>query len=268
MSQSTQDRSEYILQEAYAHGRVAVRDLAERLGVSEATVRRDLKHLADTGQMELVYGGAEPARTVDYSFRSKGLRNVEQKRLIGRLAAELVGDQDQILIDSGTTSFQLAQCLKGRRGLSVIVNSARLALELDAPGLQVIMLGGQYRPDRMDTIGPMATTSLEQLRGYVAFIGVDGLSREFGLAASDIESAHLFSQAVRNSRKTVLLADQSKFRAPSLFKIVDFDRISQVVTDRRPDEEWMRFLEGLGIEVISPHEPRQRGEGAATESGD
>jgi len=252
MSQSAQHRGESILSQIYEKGRVTVKDLAGEFSVSDATIRRDLRALAEGGQVELVYGGAALVKAHDYSFQSKGMRNVEDKRVIGELAAGLVGDNEQIFIDSGTTSFQMAQFLKGRRGLSIIANSARLALELDTPGLNVILLGGQYRPHRMDTIGPMATAALEQLRGYVAFIGADGLSMEFGLAANDIESAHLYDLAVRNSRKAVLVADHTKFLAPSLFKIVEFDAISQVVTSRRPLAEWMSFFDDRGIDVICP----------------
>jgi DeoR/GlpR family transcriptional regulator of sugar metabolism len=175
---------------------------------------------------------------------------VEAKRVIGKLAAELVPDGEHIFLDSGTTSFEMTPFLKRRRGLSIIVNSARLALELDSPGVQVILLGGLYRPDRMDTTGPLATSTLEQLRGYVAFIGADGLHREFGLAAADIESAQLYRLAVGNARETVLLADHSKFTSPSLYKIVDWERISRVVTDREPSGEWLEFFQQQNIEVI------------------
>jgi len=250
MSHSTQERGRIVLAQVYEKGRVTVKELAAEMDVSEATVRRDLKALAADHQVELVYGGAALPRTRDYSFRSKGMRNVEAKRIVGRLAAELVANDEQILIDSGTTCFQMAHGIKARRNLSVIANSARLALELDGPGLHVVMLGGQYRPDRMDTVGPLATAALEQLRGYVAFLSADGLSMEFGLAASDIESAHLFRLAVRNARKAILLADHSKFLAPSLYRIVEFAAISQVVTDRPPLPEWIEFFESLGIDVM------------------
>jgi len=101
-------------------------------------------------------------------------------------------------------------------------------------------------------VGPLAMRALEGLRGYRAFIGVDGLSMDFGLSASDIDSAHLHALAVENARETVLLADHSKFLAPSLHKIVDFDRVSQIVTDRRPPDEWMTFFEERGMDVLYP----------------
>ena len=208
--------------------------------------------MAVAGQVELVYGGATLSKKSDFSFRSKALRNVEAKRIIGRLAAERIQDGDQIFVDSGTTCFEMTPYLNRKRDLWVIANSARLALELDSPNVNVIMLGGQYRPDRMDTIGPLATAALERLRGYLAVIGADGLSMEFGLTASDIESAHLFGLAVRNARATMLLADHSKFLAPSLCRIVEWDRISQVITDQPPPAQWVEFLGQRNIEIVTP----------------
>jgi DeoR/GlpR family transcriptional regulator of sugar metabolism len=254
MNTSTLQRREQILAEVFNKRHVTAKDLAASMAVSEATVRRDLKLLADEGQLELVYGGATLRRPSDYSFHSKIERNVEAKRVIGRLATELVGDDEQIFMDSGTTCFEMVPFLKRRRGLSVIVNSARLALELDAPGLSTLMLGGQYRPDRMDAVGPLATSTLDQLRGYLCFIGADGLGMDFGLAAADIDSANLYRLAVQHARETVLLVDHTKFFTLSLFKIVDWDSISRLVTDKPPTDTWMEFLSNKGIQVIHPVE--------------
>lgn len=225
------------------------------MSVSEATVRRDLRALADSGQLALVYGGATLRRPSDFSFHSKRTRNVEAKRVIGRLAAQLVGDDEQIFMDSGTTCFEMTPFLKCRRRLSIIVSSARLALELDSPGLGVILLGGQYRPDRMDAVGRLATSTLAQLRGYLCFIGADGLSMDAGPFAADIESADLYCLAVQNARQTVLLVDHTKFLAPSLRKIADWTSIWGIVTDQPPSPQWSEFLASKGIQAIYPGTP-------------
>ncbi len=249
------ERRERILAALYEHRHVSAKGLAGTLGASEATVRRDLKALADSGQIELVYGGATLRRMSDYSFRSKAMRSQEAKRIIGGLVADLIGEEEQIFLDSGTTCFAVAGFLKRKRGLSVIVNSARLALELDGPGLSVILLGGQYRADRMDTVGPLALSALEQLHGYFCFIGADGLSLDHGPTAADIESASLYRLAVRNARRTILLVDHTKFPTTSLCKIVDWDAIAQVVTDRPPPQPWGEFFHAREIPVISGPEP-------------
>lgn len=250
---NSKQRRDLILKTAYARGSVDVKSLAREMGISEATVRRDLRLLAEENLIELVYGGATLPRSADFSFRARSLRNIEAKRTIGRLAAELVRDHDQIFMDSGTTTFEMCPFLRRRRGLSVIVNSARLAVELGSlPEIGIIVLGGQYRSDRNDLIGPLALSTLEQLRGYQAFIGADGLSTDFGVTASDIDSAHLYRQVIRHAREVVLLVDHTKLQAPSLYKITEFDSIACVVTDQQPDDAWCRFFEANGIRLIHP----------------
>lgn len=250
---SGKQRKDYILERLYRNGHVLVKDLANDMAISEATVRRDLKTMADVQELELVYGGATLKRNTDLSFRAKNIVNVEAKRIIGQLAVNLIRDEDQIFLDSGTTTFQMASLLKGKRRLSVITHSIRLTEELSSiPDVNVIMLGGQYRADRMDTVGPLAMEAMEQLRGYRAFIGADGVSMDFGLAASDIESSHLYRLAVRHARETILVIDHAKFEAPSLYKIVEWEAISTVVTDRIPSPEWQEFLKMKKVVLVTP----------------
>jgi DeoR family fructose operon transcriptional repressor len=267
MGRATRDRREFISAQVLKYKHVTVRDLASQAGVSEATVRRDLRELSTQGRVELFYGGAGLPRMTDYSFQSKSMRNVEAKRTIGSLAAELVSEGDHVLLDSGSTCFQMVQGLKRKRGLSIMLNSSRLVEELAAvPDIKLIVLGGRYRPHRMDTVGPLAHATLDQLRGFVTFIGADGLSMEFGPAASDIESADLYRLAVRNARETILLVDHTKFRAPSLFKVTDWESVSQVVTDRVPEDEWMRFFESNGIHLLCPQ--AEQGTSQSSHGGD
>lgn len=252
MTASSQNRHDLILKTLCETGQASIKDLAQLLNVSEATARRDLKYLAAKGELELTYGGAALPRLGNYSFHSKEMRNIEAKRAIGRLAAEQVQDNDLIFLSAGTTSFQMAPYLNRKRGLSVIGNSTRLAMELTAPGITFLLLGGLHRADKLDTVGPLALKMLEHLRGYRAFIGTDGLSMEFGWTASDVESAHLYAQTLLNAKETILLADHTKFEAPSLYRIGDFENISKIITDTRPPEPWLAFFEKKGIGVIFP----------------
>ena len=180
------------------------------------------------------------------------MRNVEEKRVIAALATELINDGDQIFLDSGTTCFEMAKYLRTKKSLSIIVNSVRTAEELNAPGLNVLMLGGQYRPDRMDTIGPIAYQTLDRLRGFSTFLGTDGMSRDFGFTSIDIESANLFGLAVKNAKESILLADSSKFDNPALYKITDIHSISTVITEKKPSAEWCSFFDKNEIKLIYP----------------
>ena len=254
MSQATEERRKQIMAQLLDRKHLTVKELAASMRVSGATVRRDLKALADKEELLLVHGGATLPRQRDFSFRAKQVRAVEQKRIIGGLAASLVRDGHQVFLDSGTTCSEMVPYLRKMHGVTVLANSARLALELNAPGLSVFLIGGEYRPDRMDTVGPMAMSTLNQVRGYVAFIGADGLSMDFGPSASDVASAHLHRLVIEHAREAVLLVDSSKFGGASLFQIVDWPRISKVVTDREPDDDWKRFFEEQAIEVIYPEE--------------
>ena len=231
---------------------VTVKELAESMAVSDATVRRDLKILADEQGLELNHGGASLSPHRDYSYEAKSLRAGEAKRIIGQLAGELVSNGDHIFLDSGTTCSEVVPYLKRKHNVTVLANSARLALDLDGSSVSLFMIGGEYRPDRMDTVGPMALTALNTVRGYVAYFGADGISMEFGPSASDIKSAHLHREVIKHASSTVLLVDHSKFGNSSLFQIVDWGQIDQVMTDQSPSVEWAEFFREQSISVDYP----------------
>jgi DeoR/GlpR family transcriptional regulator of sugar metabolism len=234
------------------HKQVTVKELALAMEVSDATVRRDLKALADEQGLKLVHGGAALPRERDFSYQARMLRSSDEKKVIGSLASKMLRDGDHVFLDSGTTCSELVPFVKRMHEITILANSARLALELDASGVQLFLIGGEYRPDRMDTIGPMAVSTLNQVRGYTAFIGADGLSMDFGPSASDLASAHLHRQVVANALSTILLVDSSKFGGASLFQIVEWSKIVTVVTDREPDAAWLEFFNERNIGVVYP----------------
>lgn len=253
MSVAPRTRRDAILEAIRVRGHAAVKDLAAALEVSEATVRRDLRALADSRLIDLVYGGATIRRFVEESVASRSNQNAAAKRVIGRLAAGLVADGDMIYVDSGSTCFEMCTELKRRSNLTVIVNSTRLALELGSnPEITLIQIGGHYRPERMDFVGPLAANAIDQLRGYTAFLGADGLSLEFGISATDIHTAYLYQHVIKNARDAVLLVDHTKFQAPSLFRIADLEAVSRIVTDLPPDPAWREALAARGIDLVCP----------------
>jgi DeoR/GlpR family transcriptional regulator of sugar metabolism len=258
MSSNAKSRRDAILEQVVSRGHVSVRDVSLDLGVSEATIRRDLRALADVKHIDLVYGGATVHRAAEQSIHWRTQQNIEAKRVIGKLAADLVRDGEMLFMDSGSTCFEMRHYLMGKRDLSVILHSTNLALELGKiPGVSIVMLGGHYRPDRMDSIGPLSLNAIDQLRGYVAFIGTDGLSMEFGITASDIETSHLYQHVMKNARESVLLVDHTKFLSPSLYRICGIEAVSKVVTDCPPPADWADYLRGHGIELIYPQPTKE-----------
>ena len=231
---------------------MSVRDLAGALGFSASTVRRDLRALARQSSIRLTYGGASLVRHFDPSFRARFALNIEAKKIIGRLAASLVQDGETIFIDGSTSCFQMIPHLKTRCDLTVVTHSARVALEFDVGTVKVIHTGGLYRPGILDNVGPMAISAIEDMRGYTAFLGSDGLAMDFGVSAFDPECAYISGAAARNAKKTVIAIDHSKFREASLHRIAGFDKVSCIVTDKAPSMEWRKFLDSKGIELVLP----------------
>jgi DeoR family deoxyribose operon repressor len=142
--------------------------------------------------------------------------------------------------------------LRDRTDLCLIANSARLALEPLPNSTNLILIGGQFRTDRMDLVGPIAAATLEQLHGFIAFIGADGASMDIGPTASDPESAHINRLAVRHAREAILVVDHSKLTRASVFRIVDWEPVSRVVTDREPPPDWREFFEERDVDVVFP----------------
>ena len=254
MTKSKTARHQRIMAQLLDRKHVTVKELADAMDVSDATVRRDLRILADERSVELTHGGASLPVDRDFSYQAKALRAQEAKQAIGKLASTIITEGSHIFLDSGTTCSEIVPYLGRMHNVTVLANSARLALDLDKAGVHLFLIGGQYRPDRMDTVGPMALRALDSLRGYVAFIGADGISMEFGPSASDVESAYLHSQVVQNASETVLLIDHSKFGCSSLFQIIDWPHISKVLTDQAPPQEWQEFFAERSIPVVWPTE--------------
>ena len=257
MSQAKIDRRKRIMAQLLEKKHVTVKSLAEEMAVSDATVRRDLKVLADEESLELSHGGASLPADRDYSYQAKSLRAGEAKRTIGQLAGQMISDGAHIFLDSGTTCSEVVPHVRRRHDITVLANSARIALDLEGAGVHLFLVGGEYRPDRMDTVGPMALSALDAVRGYVAFIGADGVSMDFGPSAGDVDSAYLHRQVVQNASSTVLLVDGSKFGNSSLFQIVDWTHIDKVVTDQLPKPEWQEFFQERSIPVICPSQENQ-----------
>ena len=247
------ERQAKILELIEEHGKVEVGDLSRRLRISEVTVRKDLKELQACGLLRRARGGAVRAATVsaDPSLRVKAALHAEEKRRIGAAAATLVADGESIILDSGTTTQQVARHLRDRRGLKAITNALNVAAELTgAGGVEVILLGGLLRHDSGSLVGQFAEEMLKQLSVDKLFLAVDAFDLEFGLSTPNLDESHVNQAMVRAARETILVADSSKFGRRSLSRIVTLSEVGRVVTDRGLPEAARAGLRELGVELI------------------
>jgi DeoR family transcriptional regulator, fructose operon transcriptional repressor len=249
-------RKKVILDKLEKNGSMLVKEIAEELSISETTIRRDLNELDSMGLLKQVYGGAvridKSAPGFFYSISNRSASQVEEKKLIGKRAADFVNDNDIIYIDPGTTSWEMIPYLKPKHNLTIISNSVRLVHCLEHIGHHnIIQLGGTFRPERLDTIGSLAQISIEQLRGYKAFQGGDGIDMDFGLSAIDHESALIAKIVLSNAKETYILADHAKFERPSLlYKIIEINRINYLITDQPLSAAWQEKCGLSGVNVV------------------
>jgi DeoR family glycerol-3-phosphate regulon repressor len=230
-------RKHHISQALDAAGSVSVSDLADKLGVSRETIRRDLKLLASEGRASLVHGGAALAFAAEPSLASRAAANAAGKAAIGREAAKLVGDGMVVLIDSGSTTSGLGAALTAMKALTVLTNSLPIALILcRSRGVKVVMLGGEIDPNDEAAFGVDTLAALAHFRVDLTFIGVGGISPEGELTDYSRLAAEQRHVMMRAARKVYVLADHSKFERSTPVRIAEVPQIEGLIVDRPPPE--------------------------------
>lgn len=255
MGLQAQQRRQYILEEVRTNGRVRVSSIAQTFGVTEVTARRDLAWLEKNGLLTKTYGGAVltelPEMTMSVRFRQA--RNIAAKKVIGRLAADLIEDDDVIYLEAGSTCYEIIPYLAEKKALTVIVNSLHLMSRLhEQIRHKVIITGGLYRPERMDMIGPAAEATISQLGGFKAFTGADDISITGGISGADVATVTFTRMVLRQAAKVIFVGDHTKFDNPALYKIADIDQLDVIVTDTRPADRWLKAARERSIKLIYP----------------
>jgi len=250
-------RHNHILEQLRSTGRIHVGSIARQLGVTEVTIRRDLDRLQKNGLLKKTYGGAvlSGPNEINLSVRYRQTRNLAAKKVIGKLAGQLIKDGDNIYLEAGSTCYEIIPYLAQYKELTIIVNSLHLMSRLhELTRHKVIITGGQYRPERMDMIGPTAEAAITQLGGFTAFTGADDISIEAGISGADVATVTFAKLVLRQAAKIIFVGDHSKFDNPALYKIADLERLDYIVTNSRPAEAWCRIAEAKNITLIYPRE--------------
>jgi DeoR/GlpR family transcriptional regulator of sugar metabolism len=246
------ERRERVKQIVKSRHAVRVEDLKAELGVSTATIRRDLHELEEAGELRRVHGGAVSVeqRPIEARFEAKAAKYPEQKRRIAERAAAMVEPDSKVYIDAGSTCLELAKLLAHRTDITVVTNSLPAIVELAGQGPRLIVIGGELRALSQALVGPLSTKVLDELYLDHAFVGTFSLSLDAGLTTTDPAEAFTKEQVLAHARDAVLLVDGSKIGTRSFAHAGHLDQLDVVITDAELDEEVRATFEHAGVRVL------------------
>ncbi|MDO8184270.1 DeoR/GlpR family DNA-binding transcription regulator [Conexibacter sp. JD483] len=240
-----------ILEHLAERGSVDVEDLVEALGVSPATVRRDLQTLHEQRLLERTHGGAVAINGLyELPLRYRGSLNREQKLRIARAAVAHVSDNATVALTGGTTTTEVGRMLVQLQELTVVTNAINIAAELAVrPNIRLIVSGGVARAASYELVGPLADDTLAQLNVELAFVGVDGISSGAGLTTHREVEARTNRMLIDRASRVIVVADGSKVGATALARIHDLARVDVLITTREADADELRAIAAAGVSV-------------------
>jgi len=242
------ERERIILDRLSTDGSVSVGVLARDLGLSEVTIRGDLKVLEEKGWINRKRGGAAPALHRDILERQRIFP--EQKNAIARAAAELVRDGDVIMIEAGTTTALIARYLAGKRDIHIVTNSTLVfSYARMYPNLQITMTGGEFRRATESLVGPIALETIACLNVRLAFVGTDGFTLERGMTTHLMEGAEIVKAMKAHAETTVLTADSSKYGRIGFSHVLPLSAMDLILTDGDLSSQAEAELGEAGINI-------------------
>ena len=247
-----EERRRVILDMMQHDGRVLVADLAEQFQTSQVTIRKDLEILHVRGLVHRTHGGALPTRQgalEDPTLREKEKLYRKEKLSIAIAAARLVAEGQVVILDSGTTTTEIARALRNFKNLTIVTNAVNIAAELANSSLEIILTGGTVRKNSFSLVGPIAEETLRRLSADILFLGVDGFDVQYGLSTPNLQEAKVNRVMVEIAKRTVATCDSSKFGRRSLSLIVEPSALHHVITDHGIRKADMKALKRAGIEV-------------------
>jgi DeoR family transcriptional regulator of aga operon len=254
LKKATVDRREQILKLIAENGKVYVHELSNLFNVSEVTIRNDLDQLEKKNHLIRARGGAlkmEKQVSLDFKLSDKHRLHAAEKIKIGKKAASLISDSETIILDSGTTTAEIARNLAGIKNITVVTNAINVVnILVQYPEINVVMPGGYLRQNSLSLVGPLAAKNLKNLYVDKAFIGVDGFDPLLGAYTPNIEEAYLNEIMIDIAKEVVLVADSSKFNRKSLTFICPVTSINTIVTDEGLSEANRKRLEDNGVRVL------------------
>jgi DeoR/GlpR family transcriptional regulator of sugar metabolism len=242
-------RHQAILARLAEAGGARVTELAQALGVTEETVRRDLERLQHEGKLLRTHGGAVPASSLDLPFDVRHTANIEPKQRIARRALAHLGEGDVVALDASSTVFELAQIIPNMP-LTVVTNSLPASgVLVGIPRVRVISTGGSLDPGSRSWLGSLAEHALDRLSVNKLFFSAKGLDLERGLSEVDDQQARIKRRMMELAQHRILLIDHSKFGARSVVLMARVDEVETIITDPAAPAEYVTRLRAAGLNV-------------------
>src|SRR3954451_88715 len=248
-----EERRQWLVDRARSEGRLDVAAVSEELSVAVETIRRDLNQLEGHGLLRRVHGGAIPVERVGYegALAARAAAMSDEKARLAKAAADLLDDAESIYLDEGSTVQWVVERLPGDRPLTVGTNALPPALALAArPNVTLFVLGGRVRNNTLGAVDHWATGMLDDLSIDLAFMGTNGISVARGLTTPDPAVAAVKGSAVAAARRSVLLADRTKFGVDSFCRFARVRDLETIVTDAGLDPDEVAAYAAAGVQVV------------------
>lgn len=246
-----QERRAYILEKLKGEGKVVALQLSQWLCVSEDTIRRDLRELADAGLLKRVHGGALPISPFGSSYNERENQHQAEKTAIAKVAAGMLRDEQVVIFGSGTTNLEIARHLNPALHLTTITNSPQIALTLiDYPNIEVVMIGGKLHKRERMTAGGEAAQQISRFYADLCFIGVCGMHPEAGLTATVYEEVVVNQAMIAHSSDVIVVTVAQKLGTIAPYAVAPLSEITHLVTEANtPDDVILLYL-NANIEIL------------------
>ncbi|MFJ3096847.1 DeoR/GlpR family DNA-binding transcription regulator [Streptomyces hydrogenans] len=245
-------RRAHLLDLLARQGKIVAKDVAADLGISEDSVRRDLRDLASEGLCQRVYGGALPVSPAVADYAARQSVAPEGKRRIALAAAALVRPGSTLILDGGTTALAVARALAPELDCTVITHSPTVATALlDHPKAEVFLLGGRLFKHSAVTCGAAAAEAAQNVSADLFLLGVTGVHPDAGLTTGDAEEAAMKRALAARAADTYVLASSEKIGAASRFRVLPWEGVTGLLTDADPHHPVLRSLAARGVEVLA-----------------
>jgi DeoR/GlpR family transcriptional regulator of sugar metabolism len=247
----TEERRQVILERLRRDGRIVATELSSSLAVSPDTVRRDLRELAEAGLLRRVHGGALPAAVGARPYGARLEQAPDAKAAIARATSRLFRQGQVILLDSGTTTLQVARHLPPELEATVITNSPPIAVALaEHPRVEVIVLGGTLAKEARALTGAATIEALRSVRADVLVLGVCSLHPEIGITVVDLEESYVKRAMIANAAEVVAVSSAEKLGSAGPYVIGPLEELTYLVTEASASAEQLDEYRAAGIEVV------------------